>query len=359
MMRKYRTIGFVCGVGVLGMSACAAGKPSAAPPNGAAAQYSTGGAQVYGGVPAYDSWLSQYAYPYPVSVFEPWVQGRQLVMAYMDVQPQLPNGQTVVLMHGKNFSGAYWSRTAQALSTQGYRVIIPDQIGFGKSAKPIDIQYSFHQLAHTTRELLEHLGVSRVTVVGHSMGGMLAARFALMFPALTRQLVLVNPLGLEDYRSQLPYRPIEERAQQELAATPESIRQYMAHNYFDGQWKPEYEELVSIQAGWAVGPDRQYLARVSALTYDMIYTQPVVRQFPEVRVPTLLVIGQRDRTALDKSLVAEDVAQSLGDYPRLGKLAAEARPEAELVEFEAVGHVPQYEAFEAWMQALSTFLAKP
>lgn len=316
-------------------------------------------AQVAGGVPAYDSWLSQYPYPYPISVFEPWVQGRRLPMVYMDVAPQLPNGETVVLLHGKNFSGAYWARTAQGLTNQGYRVVIPDQIGFGKSAKPIDIQYSFHQLAHTTRELLEHLGVSQATLVGHSMGGMLAARFALMFPALTRQLVLVNPLGLEDYRSQVPYRPIDERVQLELAATPESIRQYMVHNYFDGQWKPQYEELVTIQAGWAVGPDREYLARVSALTYDMIYTQPVVRQFSEIRVPTLLVIGQRDRTALDKSLVGDEVAQTLGNYPRLGKLAAEAITEAELVEFEAVGHVPQYEAFEAWMQALSTFLAKP
>src|ERR1700679_384275 len=76
--------------------------------------------------------LENFQYPFPVHIFKFSSQQQNLEMAYMDVQPTKANGQTVVLLHGKNFSGAYWEQTAAALSQSGYRVIIPDQIGFGK-----------------------------------------------------------------------------------------------------------------------------------------------------------------------------------------------------------------------------------
>jgi pimeloyl-ACP methyl ester carboxylesterase len=69
----------------------------------------------------------------------------------------------------------------EALTTAGYRVVVPDQIGWGKSSKP-DIHYSFHLLAANTATLLDHLGVGQVSVLGHSTGGMTATRFTLMNP---------------------------------------------------------------------------------------------------------------------------------------------------------------------------------
>lgn len=86
--------------------------------------------------------LENITYPFPVKEINLNIQGQQLIMAYMDVQPATPNGKTVVLLHGKNFSAAYWEQTANALSKDGYRVIMPDQIGFGKSSKPTNIQLS-------------------------------------------------------------------------------------------------------------------------------------------------------------------------------------------------------------------------
>src|SRR5690606_3237400 len=163
------------------------------------------------------------------------------------------------------------------------------------------------------------------------MGGMLATRFALMHPEFTRQLVLLNPIGLEDYAHKVPYATIDKRAHAALQATPESLRQYMSTNYFDGRWKPEYDEVVALQAGWAVGPDKEHLALVSALTADMIFTQPVVHEFPRLQTPTLLVIGQRDRTALGKDLVPQEVAKTMGLYPQLGRAVAAAIPNAKLV----------------------------
>jgi pimeloyl-ACP methyl ester carboxylesterase len=264
----------------------------------------------------------------------------------------------VLLLHGKNFSGAYWGSTIEALVADGYRVIAPDQIGFGKSTKPRRFQFSFHELARHTQALLADLGVASATVVGHSMGGMLAARYALMFPERTDALVLVNPIGLEDWKTVVPYRSVDALYQGELSSTPERIKEYMRKAYFDGQWKPAYDALVEVQAGWTLGPDRELLAWVSALTSDMIFTQPVVYELPLIRVPTLLVIGTRDRTAVGRNSMPPEIASTLGDYTALGDKAAAVIPGAELVKLDDVGHVPQFEAFDRYMSALREFLGR-
>src|SRR6185369_12230605 len=160
--------------------------------------------------------LEEYAYPYPVSYLPLVVEGQDLKMAYMDVSPRgVGNGKTVMLLHGKNFFGAYWRETISFLVNNGYRVVVPDQIGFGKSSKP-NIHYSFHALVANTKKLLDVIGVKEVAVVGHSMGGMLATRFALMYPETATRLVLENPIGLEDYRTFVPYVGVDEQYRNEL-----------------------------------------------------------------------------------------------------------------------------------------------
>src|SRR5262249_31495971 len=94
----------------------------------------------------FDARLTQYALPVPVQMVAIETAGQTLEMAFMDVPAAHPNGRTVVLLHGKNFSGAYWAPTIRALNGAGYRVIAPDQIGFGKSSKPEGFEYSFHRL---------------------------------------------------------------------------------------------------------------------------------------------------------------------------------------------------------------------
>ncbi len=306
--------------------------------------------------PAFDARLKQYAYPFPVQTLTVEAQQHRLDMAYMDVPAAQPNGHTVVLLHGKNFSGAYWAPTIRALAAAGYRVIAPDQIGFGKSPKPRRFQYTFPQLAHLTRTLLDKLGVKTAAVVGHSMGGMLGVRFALQYPDRVERLVLVNPIGLEDWKRWVPYRTIDENLRSELAATPESVRAYMRENYFAGEWKPEYDALIEIPVGWMNGPDRARIAMTAALTTDMAFTQPVVYEFGDIKVPTLLIIGQRDSTALGKASASPEVKAKLGNYPELGRQAKAAIPGAQLVEIADAGHLPQVEQFDAYLAALTAFL---
>src|SRR5262245_31227273 len=131
----------------------------------------------------------EVVYPYPVSYFPLTVYGQDVRMGFMDVAPAgRPNGCVVVLLHGMNFGGFYFSGPIEVIRREGFRVIVPDQIGFGRSSKPI-IPYNFHDMAANTRKLLQSLGVTRVAVVGHSMGGMLTARFAASYPDMTERAV--------------------------------------------------------------------------------------------------------------------------------------------------------------------------
>lgn len=306
---------------------------------------------------ALDPELTDYQYPFPVRFYEADTQEQKLRMAYMDQPAAKPNGRTVVLLHGKNFSGAYWAETVKSLTAEGYRVVAPDQVGFGKSSKPASYQFSFQALAANTRALLDSLGVRNFVLVGHSMGGMLAARMALMYPERVERLVLVNPIGLEDWKLAAPYRTIEENFAQELRTTPEAIKEYQRVNYFAGEWKPEYDALIEIPAGWTRHPEYRRVAWNAALTSDMIFTQPVLYEFERLKPPTLLIIGQRDRTAIGKDRVPKEVAARMGDYPSLGRAAARRIPGARLLEIPEAGHLPQVEAFPKYVRALLDFIA--
>lgn len=303
--------------------------------------------------PLFGPQLEEFDYPYPVEWFRFQSQQRELKMALMDVRPAQPNGRTVILLHGKNFCGATWERTIAALASAGYRVIAPDQIGFCKSTKPDRYQYTFQQLATNTRLMLEARGVTRAVIVGHSMGGMLAARFALMFPDVAERLVMVNPLGLEDWQAEgVPYAPLDQVYQSELRTTFESIKAYQLKYYYNGRWKPEYDRWVEMAAGLYGGSGRELVAWNQALTADMIFTQPVVHEFGNIRVPTTLMIGGMDRTAPGAARAAPEVAQRLGRYPELGRKAAAAIAGATLIEFPELGHSPQVEAPERFQEAL-------
>ncbi|KSA12657.1 2-hydroxy-6-oxo-6-phenylhexa-2,4-dienoate hydrolase [Maribacter dokdonensis DSW-8] len=300
--------------------------------------------------------LANYEYPYEVSVLNLKVQGQDVQMAYMDVKPSKYNGKNIVLLHGKNFNGAYWETTIKALKKEGYRVIVPDQIGFGKSTKPLHFHYTFQQLARNTKELLDTLNIDKTVILGHSMGGMLATRFALMYPETTEKLVLENPIGLEDWKLKVPYKPVDWWYANELKKSYEGIKNYQLVNYYDNKWKDDYDQWVNLLAGWTLNSDYKRIAWNAALTYDMIFTQPVVYEFEKIKVPTLLIIGTRDRTALGKPLVSEEVRKTMGLYDTLGKTTKQKIKNAQLVEIENIGHLPHIEKFESFIDPLIKFM---
>lgn len=300
--------------------------------------------------------LENYNYPYEVKFYAFNSQEQSLEMGYMDVKPGNYNGKNIVLFHGKNFNGAYWETTIDALTKEGFRVIVPDQIGFGKSTKPAYYHYTFQQLALNTKGLLEQLNVEKTAVLGHSMGGMLATRFTLMYPDMVEKFILENPIGLEDWKLKVPYKEIDWWYQNELKKSYEGIKKYQLESYYDGKWKPAYDEWVNLLAGWTLNEDYERIAWNAALTYDMIFTQPVVYEFKNIKTPTLLIIGTRDRTALGKPLVSKEVRATMGLYDELGEKTKERIPNARLVEIPNIGHLPHIESFDKFIEPLTELL---
>src|SRR5215510_6103868 len=238
-------------------------------------------------------------YPYPVAYLPLTIYGQDVRMAYMDVPPAgQPSGRTVVLFHGMNFGGFYFSGPIEVLRKEGFRVVVPDQIGFGRSSKPI-IPYNFHDMALNSRRLLEKLGIAKVSIVGHSMGGMLAARFAASFPDITERAVIYNPIGLTDPRYERPWRSADDAYKATIAQSNDQRWQAFYANirrYFPspGAWKPEYEQYVRILYAPTLSSEWPRLAMVRAIYQQMPYLDPVVYDWAHIKAPTLVIGGDRD-----------------------------------------------------------------
>ncbi|MFP3831831.1 alpha/beta fold hydrolase [Chryseobacterium sp. SIMBA_028] len=311
---------------------------------------------MYSQIRPLDAMLSDYQYPFEVHFLDLKSQDNNLKMAYMDVKPQKPNGKTIMLLHGKNFNGAYWERTARDLSVKGFRVIIPDQIGFGKSSKPHNYQFSFSQLAENTKSILDELKIEKAIVLGHSMGGMVATRFTLLYPEKVQQLILENPIGLEDYKTFAGYQNIDQAYQSELKNTAETYKNYQLKFYYDNKWREEYQPWLDLIAGWTLHKDYPQVAWDAALTTDMIYNQPVCYEFKNIKTPTLLIIGTRDRTAIGKDRAPKELQPKMGQYQELGKKIQHEITGAQLVELENVGHLPHIEVYSNFFDALYNFI---
>jgi pimeloyl-ACP methyl ester carboxylesterase len=283
--------------------------------------------------------LEDVPYPYPVSYLPLTMYGQDVRLAYMDVAPAgQPNGRTVVLLHGMNFFGEYWAGTIEVLRKQGFRVVVPDQIGFGRSSKPI-IPYNFHDMALNTRKLLQSLSISKAAIVGHSMGGMLTARFAASYPEMTERAVIYNPIGLTDPRWDRPWRSTDEAYKTTMAMTYQQAYQGIARYFVTGM-KPEYERYVRIHYAWTLSGDWPRFAMVRTLVQQMTYLDPVVYDWPHIKAPTLVLGGEKDGP----------------NFPERAKRIADTIPGAELALIPNIGHVPHFEAPDLFYQALLRFL---
>ena len=291
----------------------------------------------------------EIVYPHPVSYLPLTMYGQDVRMAYMDVPPSGPaNGRSIVLFHGMNFGGFYFAGPIDVLRKEGFRVIVPDQIGFGRSSKPV-VPYNFHDMALNTRRLLQHLGIARVSVVGHSMGGMLAARFATQYPDTVEQLVIYNPIGLTDGRYDQPWSSTDEVYARVLASTYQSIRtslfRYVSHK--PSAWNDEFERYVRVRYAWTLSADWPRYAMVQARLSQMPYLDPVTNDWAHITAPTLVVGGREDSLTPDFPSRMKKVADTI------------ANGQGRLVLLPGLGHVPHLEAPDAFYSVLIAFLNTP
>jgi len=164
---------------------------------------------------------------------------------------------------------------------------------------------------------------------------------------------LVNPLGLEDWKALgVPTLSEDQWYARELNQTDERMRNYQLKTYYANEWKPEYEPWVQMIAGMYRGPGKETVARHSAQTFVMIFHQPVLYEFPNIKVPTLLLIGEKDTTAIGRDMASEPIKYTMGNYRALSLKAVKTIPGAQLVLFPDLGHSPQVQNPDRFHTAL-------
>lgn len=173
------------------------------------------------------------------------------------------------------------------------------------------------------------------------MGGMISTRYALNYPTQTSRLVLVDPLGLEDWQAiGVPYQAIDVTFQTELNTTFESIKAYQKSTYYAGNWSSAYDVWVNMLMEVYNGTEGRIFAYDMALVTDMVFTEPIIYQIPSLKMKSLLIVGDKDNTAIGKAWAPAAIKPLLGHYEVLGKQVAAEVPDCTLIEFADLGHAP-------------------
>ena len=301
--------------------------------------------------------LEGFAYPYQVNLLPLVNDGEALRMAYMDVAAAQPNGRVVVLLHGRNFPSSYWAPVIKTLNDAGYRVVVPDQVGFGKSSKPHQ-ELHFDTLARNTIALLDTLQIAKADIVAHSLGGMLAVRLARAYPDRVNRLVLTAPIGLEDYRIYVPPIPTEKILESEDRLTAEGYRKQLETNY--SLKLPPEQVTPFIDSRFNIKGSAEYprWLRAFVSSGQMIYREPVVHEIPLISQPTLFIMGADDHNAPGRPNAPEALRAKMGQNAELAKSLASLMPDARAEVIPDTGHLVFLEAPVRYNELLLDFLGK-
>lgn len=257
------------------------------------------------------------------------------------------SGPVVLLVHGMAGSSATWRRVVPVLS-QRFTVVAPDLLGHGESGKPRRGEYSLAAHANLLRDLLEVLGHDHATIVGQSLGGGVAMQLAYQYPERCERLVLVSSGGLGREVSLL-LRALALPGAEYVFPLVCAPRLRDAGNWlasFIGRaglrLAPEAEEIWRSYASLAESDTRRAFFRTLQSVVD-IRGQAVSatdRLYLATFVPTLIVWGDRD------PIIPVSHAHA----------AHESMPSSRLAIFEQVGHFPQSEDPDRFVDVLVDFI---
>lgn len=314
----------------------------------------------YEGMPA----LTFEDVPYTSVAGQPWKEGTlsltkaeathrlggQHRLRYVELNPT--GARTLLFLHGLGSSLKFWRYQLDTFAAQGFRVIAIDQLGFGKSDKPAQFPYSMEAQAEVVAEVIEALGLERVVLVGHSMGGEVSLVTAIRFPSRVEALVLTAPAGFE------PFSPREKKWFEKVfsasfvKSTPEyGVWGSVRYNNFV-TWKPEYEWLIEERIRLAKSDDFDAYAYAQVRAVDGLTHNDFVREsLGKVTQPTLIVFGEDDRLIPNPFLHG-------GRARRVMEDGASKIKGSTLVGLPRCGHTVQMDCSEAYNAEVRSFLGK-
>lgn len=241
------------------------------------------------------------------------------------------SGPVVILLHGLGGSSQNWALNIAPLA-QKFRVIVPDQIGFGKSDKPF-VHYRIGTYVDYLDQFCKQLKVERASLVGNSMGGWIAAAYTVAFPERVEWLVLVDAAGFAppanfDYRILYGLNP----------STREGMKQVAAKVFYNKLFQSDALVDAAMAARFTAGDGYTITSIIESITRGEDFLDNRVKS---IKQPTLVVWGRQDGLT------------PLADGERFKKEI----PNSTLLVIEECGHVPQFEKAAEFNAAVLKFLS--
>lgn len=187
---------------------------------------------------------------------------------------------------------------------------------------------------------------------------MLAVRIARAAPDRLSHLVLMAPIGLEDYRLYVPPTPTEAIVAHEDKLTAEAYRKQLETNYALKLPPDQVTPFIDARYGIKGSPDYPRWLRAFVASAQMIYREPVAHEIPLITVPTLFIMGEDDHNAPGKPNAPEALRAKMGHNADLAKAFAAQMPNARAEIIPLVGHLVFLEAPERTDKLLLEFLGK-
>jgi 4,5:9,10-diseco-3-hydroxy-5,9,17-trioxoandrosta-1(10),2-diene-4-oate hydrolase len=254
-------------------------------------------------------------------------------------------GLPLVMLHGGGPGASAWSNFGSALPgfAEDFRTLLVDQPGFGQSDKPPVVGNYFRFAAETVKDLLDELGLERIHLLGNSLGGGTAMRFALLYPERVGRLVLMGPGGLSlNLFHADPTEGVKRLMEFGAAPSEETMRAFISTMVVNQALVTD--ELVAERLADAMAPGAQEAMQSMGTSFwnpDTYEDGLLWRDAHRLQRPTLLTWGREDRVnPLDGALVALKLI-----------------PRASLHVFPNCGHWAQIEAADEFRQVSTAFLA--
>lgn len=252
-----------------------------------------------------------------------------------------PDAPVLFLVHGFASSNLVWSKVLLELAEQGFRVIAPDLLGYGYSAKPRDLEYTISRQAQMVVGLMQVLGVARANIIGSSYGGAVAATIALDYPELIEKLVLVGAVTNNRPTRYLLMRlfgspVIGDILSPLVVGSRRLLRMRMKRVYDRHAWPMDERRVEARHLPLRTRGSHRAIIR-TVRRWD---AERISRDAHLITQPTLVLWGDRDR-----EVPVADAHRLNEDIPRSG-----------LKIFEACGHLPHEEYPEEFVEVVTGFL---
>ncbi|MFM1724470.1 MULTISPECIES: 4,5:9,10-diseco-3-hydroxy-5,9,17-trioxoandrosta-1(10),2-diene-4-oate hydrolase [Rhodococcus] len=254
------------------------------------------------------------------------------------------NGPTIVLLHGGGPGASSWSNFAKNIPVlaQQFHVIAVDQPGYGRSDKPTEHPQYFRHSASALKDLLDTIGITdRVHLLGNSLGGGAAVRFALDYPDRAGRLVLMGPGGLSlNLFAPDPTEGVRNLGKFAYQPTRENLEAFLRIMVFDQ--KLITDELIDERFAAASAPESLAAAKAMGRSFSSSEFElgMLWRDAYKLRQRVLLIWGREDRVnPIDGALVALKMI-----------------PRVQLHVFGGCGHWAQLEKFDEFNRLASDFL---